>query len=1334
MAGMVVGIMLVMMGAVWRLSQGPIAMNAFRPAVERLLATEVSGGRASIGAVDLDWFDTAQSLGVVLHDVVLVDGRGRPVLRAKQVDAGLALQSLALLDPAPGRLAAKDFFVALSISPQGRYALGYDAVGAPGGGGSLWRSFDDLTGRVRQSRPLSFLRDVDLTNGVIAFRQVDGPVGWSGDVHAVRFRKADGRLAANLDLRIGEASLLASAAGNVGLKQAHFTAALDRLDPAKVFPWVGPTSSLSTLDAQVRGRGSLNWAADRGLQAADIQLNADAGQIRLSGSPAPFNAGEFKAVFDPRSRHVVIAAARTASARANLDLTGEVWLTPESRRGGPARLEVALRSPHSVVSLASWATPQPVDAFALRGRYIAQTGQMVIDNLNATLAGAPLTVAGELVRPRDQRSWGITLRGRLDGMVTPQQLEAFWPDEVESEVRDWAHDHLPSGRLGQAVFTVRMAPGAMVPHRPLPNSDMQLSYVFDDADVSLFDSMPKVEHARGSALVQGDRFDLTVQSAKMQQVNLSDGAVRIPRLIGQGKRIEIEGRAMGDAREMLDIVDHSTGGVPSRHGFGPKRLSGTAAIDFSVGRPFDAAGLKDYDVAYKGVIRNAGVADAVLGQAMNGPAVNIEGSLERVSAEGDVRLGPYRGALKYVSDFPANGTSAQRAEFNGVLDASTVGLAGPAGSTMRFSARFDGSGDTGRGVIRSKGFDGETSWKSGDNGRFSAQGVVDAGALRSIGVPVGKGVPARVPTHLILTKTASGWTGALDADAYSGTIAMSGGSERRLRYTAQLTAAEAQRLGLTTGPTGAAPTSLALDVSMNDQSGAASYNVGTWLGQVSWARGAGAKTQYHWRTILAAADLRAMGLPAAFAPKTPLPVDVALSTIAGGWGGSAQLPGGTLKFTSSAPVGGRRRVNLSGAVDGATFSNLGLGPEGMITGPTGVAAVLDMGTDGLHGGHLEADLQHAAVNAPYVPWKKLAGHAMRLSADFVRHPDGALEATAIKGQGAGFSLNASGAWRPKAGGALKIASAKLEGAFDGSLELVSSDDGDRLSARGHYFDARRLIQQGGGHGVAGRGGLAGPSRPWRIDAQLTQVRVSETGIVRNVRLNGDWDGEHQRVDLAVVRDDGGPMVSLHLNPDDAGTAIEGQVSDVGAAASAIFGSHSFRGGQATVNGRMVEGGADLHVEMTKVRLVQAPSVARILTIGSLRNMADSVNGPGIDFSKVVAPVSIRGSRMNIGRARATGPVMSVTTQGVIDFDSRTVDLSGGIAPAYMFNTAVGAVPVVGDLLTSHKGEGMFGVTYSAKGAFSAPKLNVNPFSLATPGILRRIFEGRSAATTLVDGG
>ena len=62
-------------------------------------------------------------------------------------------------------------------------------------------------------------------------------------------------------------------------------------------------------------------------------------------------------------------------------------------------------------------------------------------------------------------------------------------------------------------------------------------------------------------------------------------------------------------------------------------------------------------------------------------------------------------------------------------------------------------------------------------------------------------------------------------------------------------------------------------------------------------------------------------------------------------------------------------------------------------------------------------------------------------------------------------------------------------------------------------------------------------------------------------------------------------------------------------------------------------------------------------------------------------------------------------------------------PAFGLNSMVSNIPLLGDLLASKKGEGIFGVTYSATGNADQPSISVNPLSALTPGILRRIFEG-----------
>ena len=1324
--GIVAGAILTFGFAAWRLSQGHIAADAFRPVAERWLATAVRGGRARIGTVEIAWFGASHSLGVELRDVSLTDGEGRPVLRARRLEAGLSTGSILGARVAPGRLAADDFFAAISVSPLGRYTLGYEASGPPGAGSAnLLRFFSDLTGRPRLGRPLSYLQQLDFANGDIVLAEVGGPVRWRGHVDAVRFDKTGGRLQATADMRIGDAVLAVQSQGTVGLGRALVKVSVDRLDPAQVFPHAGATGPISILDAPLDGRAWLSWAADRGVSGADVRLTAGQGLVRLSGPATPFQSGELRASFDPATRRVLIQSIRAASAQANFDVTGQAWITPESRATGPVRLELALGGANGRLSLDPRTQPAEVKSFALRARYTPKTGRVELNNLGLQLDGSDFLIRAVLQRPRGQHPWGLTLDATIPGMLSPKTIVALWPKEQSPDARDWVRDHIGAGRLGQAVFRIRIPTGGVAPHQPIRDDQLRLTYRFDGADILAFNSMPVIHGARGAGELHGDQYDMTVQSASIEGVGLSQGLVQIPRLAGLRKRIYVDGRASGDARTILDVVDKSTGGVASRHGFEPARLAGQGEVGFSLSRYLEN-GPGDFQVAYQGAVKNAHVADATLGLALKSAAMAFEGTAERLSAQGPVQLGPYRGPMQYEAQFPASGTAVQKASLDGLLDAAAVGFSGPAGATLPFSAKFEQHGDLGHGVIRSKAFDGETQW-TGRPGRFLAQGRLHAVALKSIGLPIGKGLSDQTPVKLALGQSPAGWSGSLDADAYSGVISVSNGPSPHFHYTAQLTPERAQKIGLSAEVAGGRTLPVSLDVATDGEAGSAAYGLGDWIGQVSWSQAAGARTQYHWRSTLTAADLHALGMPAGLEPKGPLPVDVSMTSAGGGFSGSALIAGGNFRFTASPSAKGRRRMTVSGALDGKTLTDFGLGPQGMITGPTGLSAAVDLASDGLRGGHVQIDLQHAAFSAPFVAWKKPAGRPMQIGADFVRK-EGGVEASAITGSGPGFALSASGAWKSGSGGALHASDLRLEGAFDGSMDLGLDESGARIATRARYFDARRLLQQPE-RGLAGPGGgrTGGlEDKGFHVDAQLAQVRVSDTGMIHNVRIEGQVSpAEQRKLDVSVGREDGSELVSLQLYPDAAGMAVRGQVSDVGDAAFVMFGRRSFQGGKAVVTGHLIEGGADLRVDMSNVRMVKTPALARILTVGSLHGLADTLNGAGIEFTKVVAPVSIRGAKLTIGRARATGPAMGITTQGVIDIDSHTVDLSGGIAPSYLLNSAVGAVPVVGELFVSRKGEGMFGLTYSARGAFSLPKISVNPLSLATPGILRRIFEGHS---------
>ena len=187
----------------YRMSAGPIRADGLRPAVERALERQVEGGSASVGHVDIIWFGKARAAGLRLTDVNLEDGRGRPVLRAKIVETGLGTDFILRFSPAPAHLTLKDFFVATSVSTEGRYALGYDAQGPPPVI-DLAEVLFALAGKARRDRPLSFIRHVDLTNGELLLRQVDGPVSWTGRIDKVTFDKDDKHFTSSALMTIDE--------------------------------------------------------------------------------------------------------------------------------------------------------------------------------------------------------------------------------------------------------------------------------------------------------------------------------------------------------------------------------------------------------------------------------------------------------------------------------------------------------------------------------------------------------------------------------------------------------------------------------------------------------------------------------------------------------------------------------------------------------------------------------------------------------------------------------------------------------------------------------------------------------------------------------------------------------------------------------------------------------------------------------------------------------------------------------------------------------------------------------------------------------------------------
>ncbi|MBX7146082.1 MAG: AsmA-like C-terminal region-containing protein [Alphaproteobacteria bacterium] len=148
-------------------------------------------------------------------------------------------------------------------------------------------------------------------------------------------------------------------------------------------------------------------------------------------------------------------------------------------------------------------------------------------------------------------------------------------------------------------------------------------------------------------------------------------------------------------------------------------------------------------------------------------------------------------------------------------------------------------------------------------------------------------------------------------------------------------------------------------------------------------------------------------------------------------------------------------------------------------------------------------------------------------------------------------------------------------------------------------------------------------------------------------------------------------------------------------------------------------------KMGSFRFTNASFLARLFTMASLTGILDLLTGEGVWFTNFSSDFSIHDGKINIPELRAHGPSLGITSRGIIDFAHDKIDLEGTIAPAYLLNSILNNIPIIGPIINGGEGEGIFSSTYKAYGSINQPIFDINHFSILTPGFLRDIFNPES---------
>ena len=139
------------------------------------------------------------------------------------------------------------------------------------------------------------------------------------------------------------------------------------------------------------------------------------------------------------------------------------------------------------------------------------------------------------------------------------------------------------------------------------------------------------------------------------------------------------------------------------------------------------------------------------------------------------------------------------------------------------------------------------------------------------------------------------------------------------------------------------------------------------------------------------------------------------------------------------------------------------------------------------------------------------------------------------------------------------------------------------------------------------------------------------------------------------------------------------------------------------------------------KVMKAPLFAELLLAASFTGLFELLNNEGIEFEQFDAQFTGKDNIFLVSKSRAYGFSLGITAEGEINNKEKNIKLFGSIIPAYKINSLLNNIPLVGELLTAKEDEGIFAINYDANGSWDEPKIQVNPLSLLTPGIIRNIF-------------
>ncbi|WP_374334145.1 hypothetical protein, partial [Aestuariivirga sp.] len=427
---------------------------------------------------------------------------------------------------------------------------------------------------------------------------------------------------------------------------------------------------------------------------------------------------------------------------------------------------------------------------------------------------------------------------------------------------------------------------------------------------------------------------------------------------------------------------------------------------------------------------------------------------------------------------------------------------------------------------------------------------------------------------------------------------------------------------------------------------------------------------------------------------------------------------------------------IKATLDGEQRRSLGIDLGTFVRGPVAFTATIDNLADPQGRVDIAADLSEVDMRIQQIGWTRPAIDKTTARMTFYSKGDKGPRVEDLEIKGQDLSIKGSMLLAPKRQGlrSATFTEMKLSDLNSFAANVKVADNVMDVQVTGDSFDARPLIRGLFGNqnrdeaAQAAEEAKASSGRTVNVNLSVGRVYANLGEIITSV--SGNLTSKASRLASAEINGtflSGQPIV-FRVTPVDGGREMRINGRDGGAAIRAANLYSKVAGGQIEFYALLSNDGALVRKGKLTLRDFEVRNEAALAELdarGKPKRDAPRRDGPrrdALSFKKLTLPFTSDSRFICIGEALVRGPELGASAAGLIRKSDGAIDIAGTITPAYALNAALGDIPLLGDIITGGKGQGIIGVTFAMGGTVDKPDFQMNPVSAVAPGFLRKFFE------------